>query len=166
MVNHAPAPGGPSLHPEPVDLSRTANFARTLRGSGRSHFPDLDLLLVDGNGILHPRGGGVAACFGVVADVPTVGVAKSLLCGRVEVDAPAIEGCPPVSVEGKIVGAAYQRGPAAHRLYISPGQRIDVAGAVRIARLLDFGHRLPEPLFWADRLSRAEARQLAKGSLL
>ncbi len=50
----------------------------------RQEFPELDLYFVDGNGILHPRGAGVAACFGVVADVPTVGVTKSLLCGRLQ----------------------------------------------------------------------------------
>jgi deoxyribonuclease V len=107
----------------------------------------------------------VAACFGVVADVPTIGVAKSLLCGRVELDAPSIAGCCPVTVEGKIVGAVLQRHPEAHRLYVSPGQKIDVASAVRIAGLLNFGHRLPEPLYWADRLSRAEARRLPDSPL-
>ena len=122
-------------------------------------FPDLNLFFVDGNGVLHPRGAGVAACFGAVADVPTVGVAKSLLCGRLEVDAPPIDGCCAVTVEGKIVGAVVKRRPDAHRLYVSPGQGIDVASAIRLTRLLDFGHRIPEPLFWADRLSRAEARR-------
>jgi deoxyribonuclease V len=136
-------------------------FEETLRQN-----PELNLFLVDGNGILHPRGAGVAACFGVVADVPTVGVAKSLLCGRLEEDAPAIDGCCPVAVEGKVVGAVLQRNPEAHRLYVSPGQGIDVAGSIRIVRLLDFGHRLPEPLFWADRLSRAEARRLHDDSPL
>lgn len=124
----------------------------------RRKFAKLTLFFVDGNGILHPRGAGVAACFGVTADVPTIGVAKSLLCGRLEVDAPTIEGCCPVTVAGIIVGGVFERRPQAHRLYVSPGQAIDVAGAIRMTRLLDFGHRLPEPLYWADRLSRAVAR--------
>jgi deoxyribonuclease V len=137
----------------------------------RRQFPEVDLFLVDGNGILHPRGAGIAACFGVVAEVPTIGVAKSFLCGRLEVDAPAINGCCPVTIEGKpghrtTVGAVLQRRPEAHRLYVSPGHRTDVASAVRIAGLLDFGHRLPEALFWADRLSRREARRVLDDSPL
>jgi deoxyribonuclease V len=132
----------------------------------RRQFPDLDLFLVDGNGIQHPRGAGVATCFGVVADVPTIGVAKSFLCGRLELDTPAIDGCCPVTIGGKTVGAVLQRHPEAHRLYVSPGQKTDVASAVRIAGLLDFGHRLPEPLYWADRLSRREARRLLDDSPL
>jgi deoxyribonuclease V len=129
-----------------------------LAKQARRQFAELNLFFVDGNGILHPRGAGVAACFGVVADVPTVGVAKSQLCGQLETELPPIEGCTPLSVEGKVTGAVFRRSQQAHRLYISPGQRIDLAGSVRAVRRLDFGHRLPEPLYWADRLSRAEAK--------
>jgi deoxyribonuclease V len=127
--------------------------------TARQAVPELDLFLVDGNGILHPRGAGVAACFGVLADVPTIGVAKSLLCGQVAADAASINGRPAIAVDGKVVGAVLARSATAHRLYVSPGQRIDLPSAVRLAALLDFGHRLPEPLYWADRMSRAEAQR-------
>jgi len=36
------------------------------------------VILFDGNGILHPRGLGLASHFGVLAGVPTIGVAKNL----------------------------------------------------------------------------------------
>jgi deoxyribonuclease V len=121
-------------------------------------FP-VDLYLVDGNGILHPRGAGVAACFGVVADVPTIGVAKSQLCGRVESQQAQEGNWSPIFVNDKVMGALWVRSPSAHALFVSPGQNIDVPSAVRIAARLDFGHRLSEPLYWADRLSRAEARR-------
>jgi deoxyribonuclease V len=137
-----------------------------LASEARRQFPDLKLFLVDGNGILHPRGAGVATCFGVVADVPAIGVAKSQLCGHLDEDLPLIEGCRPMSIEGKIVGAVFQRGRQAHRLYVSPGQRIDLAGSLRAVKRLDFGHRLPEPLYWADRLSRAEAKRVNNHSPL
>ncbi len=55
-----------------------------LAKEARRQFAELNLFIVDGNGILHPRGAGVAACFGVVVDVPTIGVAKSQLCGQLE----------------------------------------------------------------------------------
>jgi deoxyribonuclease V len=125
----------------------------------RREFPDLDLYLVDGNGILHPRGAGVAACFGVVADVPTIGVAKSLLCGRLETPTDGSRDTQAeVIVDERTVGAVMTLPPSSRPLYVSPGQRIDVASAARIAREFAFGHRLPEPLYWADRLSRARSR--------
>ena len=77
--------------------------------TARQAVPELDLFLVDGNGILHPRGAGVAACFGVLADVPTIGVAKSLLCGQVAADAASINGRPAIAVDGKVVGAVLAR---------------------------------------------------------
>jgi deoxyribonuclease V len=126
----------------------------------RREFPELDLYFVDGDGILHPRGAGVAVCFGVIADVPTIGVAKSLLCGRLENSADAPGGLTsPVTVDGRVVGEAWARTPSARPIYISPGQKIDVASATRITRAFTLGHRLPEPLYWADRISRAESRQ-------
>lgn len=132
----------------------------TLAKEARRQFAELSLFFVDGNGILHPRGAGVATCFGVAADVPTVGVAKSQLCGRLETELLPIEGCCPISVEGTAAGVVFQRSRQAHRLYVSPGHRIDLPGSVQAVKWLDFGHRLPEPLYWADRLSRKAARLL------
>jgi deoxyribonuclease V len=125
----------------------------------RREFPQLDLYFVDGNGILHPRGAGVAACFGVVADVPTIGVAKSLLCGRLEMpvgDSADLQAV--VTVDERTVGGVLTLPPSRRPLYVSPGQKMDVPSAARIARAFAFGHRLPEPLYWADRLSRQQSR--------
>jgi len=138
----------------------------TLSQDARREFSDLNLFFVDGNGILHPRGAGIATCFGVVADVPAIGVAKSLLCGTLAADVPAIEGSCPVTVDGVPAGAVLKRSPRAHPLYVSPGQYVDIPSALRMSGRLDFGHRLPEPLFWADRLSRAEARHTSAESPL
>jgi deoxyribonuclease V len=131
----------------------------TLFERSRREFPQLDLYFVDGNGILHPRGAGVAACFGVVADVPTIGVAKSLLCGRLETPThPSGDLEALVTIEGRTAGAMLRLPPSSRPLYVSPGQKIDITSAAHIARAFAFGHRLPEPLYWADRLSRAESR--------
>ena len=129
----------------------------------RREFPQLDLYFVDGNGILHPRAAGVAACFGVVADVPTIGVAKSLLCGRPQEpadDAPDLSAW--LTVNDRVVGAVLKSPSSVRPLYVSPGQKMDVASAARLARAFAFGHRLTEPLYWADRLSRAESRLARK----
>ena len=44
------------------------------------------VLLVNGSGILHHRHAGIASHLGVVAETPTIGVTKTLLCGRVEIE--------------------------------------------------------------------------------
>jgi deoxyribonuclease V len=129
----------------------------------RREFPQLDLYFVDGNGILHPRGAGIAACFGVVADVPTIGVAKSLLCGRLQepagnsADPPAL-----LTVNDRVVGTVLMSSSSSRPLYVSPGQKMDVASAARMVRAFACGHRLPEPLYWADQLSRAQSRIAGK----
>jgi deoxyribonuclease V len=125
----------------------------------RKEFPKLDLYFIDGNGILHPRGAGVATCFGVTADVPTIGVAKSFLCGRLESppgNAPDLQAL--VRIDDRAVGAVLTLSQSSRPLYVSPGQKMDIASAARLTRAFAFGHRLPEPLYWADRLSRAQSR--------
>jgi deoxyribonuclease V len=129
----------------------------------RREFPQLDLYFVDGNGILHPRGAGVAACFGVVADVPTIGVAKPLLCGRLQMPADhSAELSGLLTVDERTVGAVLILSPSSRPLYVSPGHKTDVPSAARTARAFAFGHRLPEPLYWADRLSRTQSRLAEK----
>jgi deoxyribonuclease V len=132
-----------------------------------------DVLLVDGSGILHARRAGIATHLGIVSELETIGVTKKLLCGKIDTGAgwpaggveapgslkPAIRACDPVIHEGSVIGAAMLSTPKSARpIYVSPGSGIDVRSSVEIARALLRGRRLPEPLYWADRLSRAAAR--------
>jgi len=119
------------------------------------------VLLVDGSGILHPRHAGIAAHLGVLAGIPTVGVTKKLLCGHIEGgDQLEPHQSRPVVHDDRVVGVALRPTAGSRRpLFISPGHRTDVAYAERLVRHLLVGHRLPEPLYWADRLSRAARRR-------
>ncbi len=131
----------------PVLLALVETAARAGRLPG--------VLLVDGSGILHPRGAGVAAHLGVAAGVPTVGVTKTLLCG--EVDWQDMEPCEsrPVLWQGHIAGVAIRPTAGSRRpIFVSPGHRTDVAFAQRLVRQMLSGRRLPEPLYQADRVSR------------
>jgi deoxyribonuclease V len=113
------------------------------------------VLLVDGSGILHQRHAGIATHLGVVASLPTIGVTKKLLCGHVELEGITPGESRPVVYEDRLIGTALRTSPRSRRpIFISPGHRLDVAFAERLVRRLLCGRRLPEPLHWADRLSR------------
>ena len=115
-----------------------------------------DVLLVDGSGVLHQRHAGIAAHLGVVAGIPTVGVTKKLLCGEVDLTELEPLQSRPVVFEDRLVGVALRGSTRSRRpIFISPGHRTDVAFAERLVRRLMGPRRLPEPLYWADRLSRA-----------
>ncbi len=116
-----------------------------------------DVLLVDGSGVLHPRGAGIASHAGVVASVPTIGVTKKILCGRVDLEEiRPLEGRPVVH-RGKTLGVAIRPTAGSRRpIFVSPGHRVNLAMAETVIRRLLLGRRLPEPLYWADRLSRSQ----------
>jgi len=117
------------------------------------------VLLVDGSGVLHQRHAGIATHLGIAASLPTIGVTKKLLCGQVELDGLEPEESRPVVYEGRPIGVALRPTAGSRRpIFISPGHRVDLAFAESAVRRLLLGRRLPEPLYWADRLSRAAGR--------
>ncbi len=126
--------------------------ARTARRLG-------DVVIVDGSGLLHPRGVGIACHLGVLTDVPTIGVSKKLLCGDVDIAAMAAGESRAVVQDGHERGRALRAtGGSARPIFISPGHRISAAMAERVVRGQLLGRRLPEVQYWADRLSREAAR--------
>ena len=105
-----------------------------------------DLLLVDGHGVAHPRGLGIAAHLGVVLDVPSIGVAKSVLVGRA--DPPLAEEAgseTPLMWRGERIGTALRTRRRANPLYVSVGHRVSLETAVAWVRRAAGGYRLPEP---------------------
>jgi len=119
-----------------------------------------DVLLVDGSGILHPRGAGVATHLGVVLGVPTIGVTKKHLWGQAP--GPVSPAGNPAIItdgDGDELGAVLRPRPTSKRLlYVSPGHLADCGSAVGITKAMLRGRRLPEPIYWADRLSRLAAK--------
>ncbi len=86
-----------------------------------------DLVLVDGHGVCHPRRMGLACHLGVIADIPTIGVAKSRLFGHEAVEGGSIiDG-------GEIIGMTLPL-QSRRRLYISVGHRVTLDSAVRLSR--------------------------------
>jgi len=117
-----------------------------------------EVLLVDGSGVLHPRRMGVATHLGVALDLPTVGVTKTLLCGRVDWRGMGPGESRSVCWQGGVSGVAIRPTAGSRRpIFVSPGHRVDVAFAERLVRQMLSGRRLPDPIYWADRLSRQAA---------
>ena len=107
------------------------------------------LLLIDGHGMLHPRRCGLACYIGITANKPTIGVAKSLLCGILQPDGF-------VKYNEEILGYAIKRGTNPRKtIYVSIGHRISLPTAVEMVRsLTKTGEFIPEPLRVADIISK------------
>jgi deoxyribonuclease V len=113
-----------------------------------------DLLLVDGQGLAHPRRFGLACHVAVLADVPAIGVAKSRLVGIYE--EPGIErgAWSPLFDHGATIGAVLRTRRAVRPLFVSVGHRISLQTAIDFVLRCTGRFRLPEPIRAADRLSR------------
>lgn len=107
-----------------------------------------EMLLVDGQGIAHPRGLGIAAHLGVVLDVPAIGVAKSHLYGDAQGPLGPQQGDFAMlqAPNGPVVGYAVRSKRKVKPLYVSPGHRIGLAESLALVQRLLGPHRLPEPL--------------------
>ena len=94
-----------------------------------------DLLLVDGNGTLHPLGMGIASQAGIELDIPTIGVAKSLLCGELASTPSAVGEASEVFVEGRVLGHALRVSTSPRGVvYVSPGHLVSPQRAVELVR--------------------------------
>ena len=104
-----------------------------------------DLIMVDGQGIAHPRRMGLASHLGLFLDIPTIGCAKSRLCGSHE--APGAEpGSYAELVDGsEVIGAALRTRAGVKPVYVSIGHRVDLPAAIDWVLACCRGYRLPEP---------------------
>lgn len=114
-----------------------------------------DLVMIDGQGIAHPRRFGIAAHVGVLIDRPTIGVAKSRLVGEHKEPGAAVGSTVPLHHKGETIGAVLRSRHATRPLFVSIGHRVDLVSAVQWTRACIRRHRLPEPTRLADKLSRA-----------
>ena len=113
-----------------------------------------EVLLVDGQGIAHPRGLGLAAHLGLLLDIPTIGVAKTRLLGEGEEPGSRAGAATSLRWQGQTVGWILRTRSGIKPLYVSPGHRVSLADCREIVLGCVRGYRIPEPLRRADRLSR------------
>jgi len=115
-----------------------------------------DLLMFDGNGIMHPFGFGLASQMGLELNRPTIGVAKKLLLGNYK-EPIAKGGFSYITRENEKIGAAFQTADSpAKPIYISPGHLVDLQTTINIIRMFSlkqkFLGKLPLPLKLVDTL--------------
>jgi deoxyribonuclease V len=105
-----------------------------------------DLIFVDGHGIAHPRKLGIASHIGVLLDIPTIGVAKSILVGAPEKPLASYPGSQtPLHWKGECLAILLRSKLRSRSLIISPGHRISLPTAVEYVQKSLRGYRLPEP---------------------
>ncbi|QRV76751.1 RNA polymerase rpb8 domain-containing protein [Ceratobasidium sp. AG-Ba] len=171
-----------SYRETPAYLELLSGLRKHLERLGKEdQFPQV--VLVDGNGQLHVREAGVATAVGVQADIPTIGVAKTyhppnahalpdtdsevqthwrLSQKGMKTKAREILKRPGdylgiFSAEGdRYVGAALRSPTSSNFLFVSPGHRVSLTTAMRLAMALS-KYRIPEPIRLADKMGREAA---------
>lgn len=129
-------PGYLSFREAPLYLAALARLSR---------LPEV--LLVDGQGIAHPRRLGIAAHLGVHLNLPTIGVAKTLLFGRPESPLPLEAGSAVRLLDGGAqIGWLFRSRSGVRPLVVSPGHRVGMEESLAFMRSLMGKTRLPEPL--------------------
>lgn len=109
-----------------------------------------DLVMVDGQGIAHPRKLGIASHLGVTLNIATIGVAKSRLCGQHDVLPEDVDSEVALMLKNEQIGWLWRSKKRCKPLFISPGHRISLNSALSYVKACTRGYRLPEPTRWAD----------------
>lgn len=104
-----------------------------------------DVLVLDGQGTAHPRGFGIACHVGMWLQIPTIGCAKTLLCGKFEALGEARGSQAPLIYKREVIGTALRTKKAINPVFVSPGNRIDLPGALDLMLRCDGGLKIPEP---------------------
>jgi len=114
-----------------------------------------DVLMCDGQGVAHPRGLGLASHLGLLFDVPSIGCAKSRLCGTHGEIGPEVGDYAPLKLNGRTVGAVLRTRERVKPVYVSVGHKINLRGAIRLTLQCGAGYRIPEPTRAAHHLVNA-----------
>lgn len=113
-----------------------------------------DVILFDGQGLLHPRRMGIAAHLGILLDKPTVGCAKSYLYGEFRLPANSKGAFEYVRDKNKeIIGACLRTRTDVKPVFVSIGNKTSLSKTIGIALQCVTKYRIPEPLRHAHRLA-------------
>ena len=111
-----------------------------------------DILLVKGEGVLHPRRLGIAAHLGLALNIPTIGVQDTLTFGNLQ------DG--KISIDNEVLGFEIKTKEFSNPLFVSPGHNVSIQTVLHIIpQLIVPPHKLPEPLHLAHKLGRKVTRK-------
>ncbi len=122
-----------------------------------------DLIIINGHGVAHPKRFGIASHIGVILDLPSIGVAQRLLTGTAAFPGTARGSIRPVLDGDDVIGMAVRTVEGSKPVFVSAGHKVDLTQAVAMALAATTKHRLTEPLWHADHLSR-QCRDRKTGS--
>jgi deoxyribonuclease V len=92
-----------------------------------------DVVMLDGQGLAHPRRFGIACHFGLLVGLPTLGCAKTVLRGQYDEPDEKAGSYSPMTDKGETVGAAVRTKDRVAPVFVSVGNRIDLPGAIKLA---------------------------------
>ena len=111
-----------------------------------------DVIMLDGQGLAHPRRFGLACHVGLLSDRPAIGCAKSRLVGTHR-EPKSERGSRTALVDRhERIGAVLRTRDRINPIYVSVGHRMDLPGAIDLALACGDGYRIPAPTRLADRL--------------
>jgi len=121
-----------------------------------------DLIIFDAQGWAHPRRMGLATHLGVILGKPSIGCAKSKLCGAYKIPGSGVGARSNLTDNGEVIGAVVRSKKSTAPLFISVGHQMDLEAAVRLVLSFCRGNRLPEPTRLAHEL--VSGRRLNTGA--
>ena len=122
-----------------------------------------DLFIADAQGIAHPRRLGLASHLGLLLDIPTIGCAKSILCGRHGELGEEPGSYAPLYDGSEVIGAALRTKRGLKPVFVSIGHKVDLEAAIGWVLACCRGYRLPEPTRLAHLAAGGQLPVLAKG---
>jgi deoxyribonuclease V len=120
---------------------------------------EVGALILDAQGLAHPRRMGLASHLGIFLDVPTVGCAKSLLVGSFEEPGKVKGSATDLVHRGEVVGRVLRTRDGVSPVYVSVGNGIDLASSVELVLACCTRYRLPE----TTRQAHSAANRLRRG---
>ena len=116
-----------------------------------------DVIILDAQGIAHPRGIGLASHIGLLLDKPSIGCAKTRLIGEYNEMSREAGSHSQLTIQGKVVGAVLRTRKNVKPVFVSPGHKVDVNTSIELILKSCRGYRLPEPVRQAHNLVKKTA---------